>query len=394
VPTQPDQQYPCRSLERSKQRSRVSHCSNPEQALQGLTQGNPCAEMCCRRAARAVSRSLASVLVLLAGLTGFANAASHCSVRDADEEPVLQRIDVDVWHIAAARGEPDESNRGVTTQLLLARDGARLWLVGSGPTPAFGAALDCAVRRTLGRRVTDVVNTRAAPELALGNPAFDGARVWALLEVIDAMRTRCEACRERLARRIGAAGASLSTQDIRAPFLPVAPRGAMAGRLGPFDWRNLARAPGERVLMLRHRASRIVVAQGLLWADDVPDLRDTRSDAMLASLRALQRLSIRARLVGEQGGVTRPAAIVANIAYLEALRRAVDAALARGDVRGAAGLDIELPAFAELPGYAVRHPLNVQHVWRELELQSFDDVPGSRQNRQTGRSATFQRSLR
>jgi hypothetical protein len=350
--------------------------------------------MCCRRAAKAGLRRFASLLVLLAGLSGFANAALPCSARDADAEPVLQRIKVDVWHIAAARGEPDASNRGVTIELLLVRDGARLWLVGSGPTPAFGAALDCAVRRTLGRRVTDVINTRAAPELALGNPAFDGARLWALPEVIDAMRTRCEACRERLARRLGAAGVSLRPEDIRVPFRPVGSRGARAGRLGPFDWRKLARAPGERVLVLRHRASQLVVAQGLLWADDVPDLRDTRSDTLLASLRALQRLSIGARLVGEQGGVTQPAAIAANIAYLEALHRAVDAALARGDVQGAAGLGIDLPAFAELPGYAARQPLNVQHVWRELERLSFDDAPGAHRGRQTGRSATFQRSLR
>lgn len=350
--------------------------------------------MCCRRAAKAALRAFVSVLVLLGVLVRFANAAPNCSVRDADDAPALQRIATGVWRIAAARGEANESNRGVTIQLLLVRDGARLWLVGSGPTPAFGAALDCAVRRTLGRRVTDVINTRAAPELALGNAAFGGARLWALPEVIDAMRTRCEACRERLARRLGATDVSLRPEDIRVPLRPVAPRRAMAGRLGPFDWRKLARAPGERALVLRHRASQIVVAQGLLWADDVPDLRDTRSDSLLASLRTLQRLSIGARLVGEQGGVTQPAAIAVNIAYLEALRRAVDAALARGDVQGAAGLGIDLPAFAELPGYAARHPLNVQHVWHELERLSFDDAPGSRRDRQTGRSATFQRSLR
>ncbi|MEO8804805.1 MAG: hypothetical protein ABI433_01890 [Burkholderiaceae bacterium] len=339
-------------------------------------------------------QAFVSVLVLLFSLMRLANAAPECSVHAADETPVLQRIDSDVWHVAAARGEANESNRGATIALLLARDGARLWLVGSGPTPAFGAALDCAIRRTLGRRVTDVINTRAAPELALGNPAFDGARLWALPEVIDAMHTRCGGCLERLAGRLGAAGLSLRAQDIRVPFLPVASRGAMAGRLGPFDWRKLARAPGEPVLVLRHRTSRIIVAQGLLWADDVPDLRETRSDTLLASLRSLQHFTLGARVLGEQGDVAKPAAIAANIAYLEALHRAVDAALARGDVQGAAGLGIELPAFAELPGYAARHALNVQHVWRERELRSFDTAPGPRRAGQAGRSPTFQRSLR
>ena len=125
----------------------------------------------------------------------------------------------------------------------------------------------------------------------------------------------------------------------------------------------------------------------------MPDLRDTHSDTLLESLHALQRFARSARVVGEQGGVVRAVAIAAHIDYIEALRRAVGAGLDRGDVLGAAGLGIDLPAFAELPGYAARHPLNVQHVWHELELRSFDAPPG-RRDRQTGRSPTFQRSLR
>jgi hypothetical protein len=308
--------------------------------------------------------------------------------------PALRRIGVDVWRVDAARGEPHESNRGVTIQSLLARDGTRLWLVGSGPTPAFGAALACEIRRVLGSTVTDVVNTRAAPELAMGNAAFDGARLWALPDVIAAMRVRCEACRERLAMRLGAAGASLEPAQIRVPSVPIASRGISAGQLGPFAWRALEREPGERVLVLRHRASGMVVAQGLLWADDVPDLRDTRSDTLLASLRALERFSRGAQLLGEQGGVARPSAVAAHIDYIEAVRGAVEERLSRGEVQGASGAGIELPAFAELPGYAARHVLNVQRVWRELELRSFDAAPTPSRDPQPGGSPTFQRSLR
>ncbi|MEP7299593.1 MAG: hypothetical protein ABI702_25705 [Burkholderiales bacterium] len=313
----------------------------------------------------------------------------NCGALAAGDLPALQRIGVDVWRIPAARGEPDESNRGATVELLLARDGSRLWLVGSGPTPAYGAALACAVKALLGRRVSDVVNTRAAPELAMGNAAFDGARVWALPAVTTAMRERCEACRERLARRLGAAGASLRPDLVRVPTAPVGRPGATAGSLGPFAWRELVRAPDEPVLVLRHRASGIVLAQGLVWAGDVPDLRDTRSDTLRASLRTLRRLVGTGLVLGEQGGLVRGDAIDAQIAYIDALRHEVRETLARGDVQGAAGRGIELPAFVDLPGYATRHPLNVQRVWRELESQSFDDRAD-----QSGRPATFQRSLR
>jgi hypothetical protein len=303
-------------------------------------------------------------------------AGLNCQPLAGADAPVLHRVGVDVWRIDAARGEPLESNRGVTIQSLLARDGMRLWLVGSGPTPAFGAALACAVKRTLGSAVTD------------------GARVWALPDVIDAMRVRCEACRERLAMRLGAAGASLQPEQVRVPNMPIARRGVSAGRLGPFAWRAFERAPGERVLVLRHRASGLVVAQGLLWAGDVPDLRDTRSDTLLASLRALDRFSRGAQLLGEQGGVAGRSAIAAHIAYIEAVRAAVEEMLDRGEVQGATGAGMELPAFAALPSYADRHVLNVQHVWRELELRSFDAAPIPSSGPQAGRSPTFQRSLR
>jgi len=180
---------------------------------------------------------------------------------------------------------------------------------------------------------------------------------------------------------------------VRVPFMRVASRSAPAGRLGPFDWRAYALAPVERVLVLRHRASGIVVAQGLLWADDVPDLRDTQSDTLLASLRALGHRARGTRLLGEQGGLATSAALAEHVAYIEALRRAVEAKWDLGDAQGASGAGVELPVFAALPSYGSRHALNVQHVWREFELRSFDAMPRSGEP-EAGQSPTFQRSLR
>jgi hypothetical protein len=296
---------------------------------------------------------------------------------DGPAAPIIERVSANVWRVAAARGDPDETNAGLTSQLVLARDGSRVWLIGSGPTPAFGAALACAIRRATGRAVTDVVNTRAAPELAMGNVAFEPARIWALPDVIAAMQARCGSCLEHLKARLGTAGDTLQPERIRVPTLAVGTTGAPGrpargtGTLGPFEWRALERAPGERVLVLRHRRDRVVIAQGLLWADDVPDLRDMQSDTLLASLRTLHAFAAGARLLGEQGGVARPEAVAQHIEYLEALRRAVWPPLVRGDVQGASGASVELPAFSSRPGYALRHPLNVQRVWRELEPTIF-----------------------
>ena len=305
-------------------------------------------------------------LLRVLGFVLSLSAQAGLAARPCDDGGLLlQPVAASVWRLPAARGEPDNANGGLTIQLVLVREsGSRVWLVGSGPTPAFGAALACAAQRVAGHAVTDVVNTRAAPELALGNGAFPGARLWALPSVIRTMRHRCPACLKRLQGQLnGPPGASLRGARVHVPFVPV-----REARLGPFAALALEREPGESVLVLR--LGRVVIAQGLLWADAVPDLRDTRSDTLLASLHALQGFAGVApdtRLIGEQGEVTGPDAITAQIAYLDDLRQAVGRRLQAGEVQGA----VPLPAYAALPGYATLHPLNVQRVWRELEPMLF-----------------------
>ncbi len=302
-----------------------------------------------------------------------------CAMDDLPSPPALQRVSPHVWRVAAAAGDPSASNGGATTQLAVVRDGTRTWLLGSGPTPRYGEALACVIEHTLGRRVTDVVNARAAPELAMGNIAFNHARLHALPDVIATMQRRCEACRARLQARIGDAGAGLVPESVRTPALPVgetadkpadtAPHTSDTGRLGPFDWLAVSRRPGERVLVLRHRADRIVFAPGLVWPGDTPDLRETDSASLLQSLRRLRAMAAGARLLGEQGGVATTDAVDSHMAYLQALREALQPRVRAGDEPAARGDGVDLPAYARTPSHASRHPLNVQRVYRELETE-------------------------
>ena len=292
------------------------------------------------------------LLALVAMCAGRASA--DCGV-------ALEPVAPDVWRVPAARGRPDAANGGLTIQLVLVREGRRLWLVGSGPTPAFGRALACAARHAAGGPVTDLVNTHVAPELSLGNSAFPQARLWALPEVIAAMHERCGACLASLRDQVGRAGASLDERDA----IHVPQRAVRGPRLGPFDALALTRQPGEPTLVLRYRG--LVIAQGLLWAGDVPDLYGTNSAALLDSLDRLERFATGARLLGQQGELADVGAIDAQRRYLLALRGAIRARLAAGEVQG----EVPLPDYAALPGYAQLHPLNVQRVWRELESELF-----------------------
>jgi hypothetical protein len=295
---------------------------------------------------------------------------SHAACATRTGWPALQPLAADVWWVAAARGTPEASNEGLTAQLLVVRDGSRIWLIGSGPTPAFGARLACSVKSTTGRAVTDVVNTRAAPELAMGNGAFAGARLWALPDVAAAMRLRCGACQAALRAQIGpVAGASLRPSSIHTPTRHVGAAGVDSGVLGPFDWHTLLRAPGERVLVLSHRASGLTLAQGLLWAGDVPDLRQTQALPMLASWRELIEIAAGGLILGEQGGVADATAVDAHLRYLSGLQAAMLPALQRGEVWGTS--TFEAAEFTALPSHALRHPLNVQRLWLEMESAVF-----------------------
>lgn len=280
----------------------------------------------------------------------------------------MQALAPDVWWLPAARGRPNASNGGATSQLLLVRDGNKLWLMGSGPTPAFGQALACAIEHTTGQSVTDIVNTRAAPELAMGNVAFPGARIWALADVAAAMQQRCLECQQHLKAEIGAAGVSLQADQIRAPtlFVPGSDKQQRSGTWGPFDWRALARSDDENVLALRHRRSGVLLAQGLLWACDVPDLHHTGL-GFVDSLQVLKAWVGDAQVLGEQGGVSNAAGIQQHIHYLQALREAITPRLARGEVWDSTTDTLALPQFAHLPSYATRHAANVQHLWLLLE---------------------------
>ncbi len=205
-----------------------------------------------------------------------------------------------VWWLRAARGDADANNRGVVSNLLIVRDGRRVWAVGSGPSPAFGRALGCVVRRDVGHAITDVISPWPRPELVLGAAGLPQARHWAHVDVAQAMRAQCARCVIRLRQRLGAAAVDLGAAN--ACVGPSAGCTEPDGQLGPFDWWRLQRAPGVPVTVWQVRGRGAMTAHGLLWAGDAPDLRDSRVEAMRAATAQLALIAGDATtLMGEQG---------------------------------------------------------------------------------------------
>jgi hypothetical protein len=356
-PAQPDGCVPARA-----------RCDNPVRHCVTLAQGYPAVRSRWKRIGRAWRASLAAGLLTLAAGPAAAQACPAGA-------PVLQPLAPGVWRVPADDGDANAANRGQVSNLLVVADGPRLWLLGSGPSPAAGARLACVLRRDLGRDATDVVSPWPRPELVLGVAGLPGApRHWAQADVADAMAARCAGCADRLRARLGAAAAELGPDPIRLPAERLA---GDQGRLGPFGWWRLDRDPGHPVTVWR-----LVLADGtpLWWSPGLlngsgpADGRDAHLPGLQAALAALVALVAgdgpRARHLGEQGGVQDAGLPARQQAYWLALAATVRAAQDAGRLESDPA-----PAWDGLPAGWAAHPwhaLNWQRAWREVEQ---DDTP-------------------
>ena len=311
------------------------------------------------------------------------NMSVHRSIRASVHSSIhssvhFRRLDARLHLLDAGEGEPSPVNGGFTSSLVALEHGPRLWLVGAGPTPHFAQS----VREALGRPVTDLVFTRPHGPLTLGAAAFGNARRWALGATAAAMARDCTHCRAQLAQAIGAeAASSLLPGFIRLPDHRIDPPGHSSGRLGPFHWRVLPRAAGQPVLVLKIAGTRWWLAQGLVWPAAVPDLRGTDEAVIAATWRRLHdAMEPGDRVIGERGEPGGRVELERHARYLQALQRAVDAALASGRSAGEAALDLAMSpagpgqgardasaAEGMHGGQAAQHALNVQRVWRTRE---------------------------
>lgn len=295
--------------------------------------------------------------------------------------PSLVAVGPDLWLVPAASGDGDAVNRGQVSNLLLAVEpgtGARptrLWLVGSGPSPAFGRRLTAVLAQRWPGAELQVASPWPHPEAVLGVlglPAAAQAAHSAHTDVARQMAERCAGCVERLRVRLGPAAADLGAGDPVA--LPQRPLTGDAGTWGPWNWERLERADTVTVTWWRHAAARLAFAPGLLGDGTAPDGRDADIARLADSTRALARwrppegsgTDARAwRWVGEQGGPQPASAPARAAAYWQALQAAVDAGLDRGDLGEPA--PIELPGIDRAVTASPLHALNWQRAWRQAE---------------------------
>lgn len=302
--------------------------------------------------------------LLAGGVAACAGAPGDVGVLGRPPVPI-EPLAPSLWWVPAAPGDGSAADRGRVSNLLIAVAGDDGWLLGSGPTPAFGRALRAALdARWPGRRWT-VVHPWAHPEAVLGAAGLGAVELAAHDDVARQMAARCAGCIERLRVRLGAAASDLDGGDpVR---LPSRRLHGERGRLGPFDWWRVTRDDATTTTVWAHRDSAVVHAPGLLWGEGAPDGRDADIEALAratAGLATLPGLPESPRWLGGQGGPGADAAARAS-AYWQALLAAVARGLDDGDsgVAPPASLPGVGPAMLRDP----RHALNWQRAWRQSE---------------------------
>ncbi len=283
--------------------------------------------------------------------------------------PAWAPVDRDLWMLQSHAGDATVANRGLVANLLLAREGDRLWLIGSGPSPAIARHALPGLRAAAGDGPIELISPWAHPESVLGVAGLAHHRHWSHADVAQEMQRRCPGCLQRLAVRMGSASEDLTVPGSPDPIrIPEHRFSGEAGALGPFDWHRRHRAEDVTVIVWRHRRSGLVHAPGLVWGDAPPDGRDADTVMLAQALRSLRdwgRNRGVARWVGQQGGVVSLGALEQAAAYWEGL----NAVALEGQDRGDDGLTAPR-ALPGVPSHWMAHPvhaLNWQRAWRQAE---------------------------
>ncbi|MDW3686707.1 MBL fold metallo-hydrolase [Cupriavidus sp. CV2] len=280
---------------------------------------------------------------------------------------VLDRLQPGVYVARAGNAEVARANAGEVVPTLVHVTGAGVLVVDPGPHLTWGNGLLAAIRAVTPEPVRWVVNTHAHPENVLANAALACLRprpvFLASAATASLMRQRCEACLARLAEQLGPAvmrGTQIVLPD---PALRHGDRLATGGTAWEVQVHAAAHSASDTVLYAPRR--RLLCVGGLAYRERVPEMQEASLQGWRRALRALSVLPADV-VVGTAVGT--PAQMLApTLAYLDALAEGIAGALAAGgDAARMPGPAAGKP-YCRWRYFASRHPLNVQHAWRELE---------------------------
>ncbi len=284
---------------------------------------------------------------------------------------IPQQVAPDVYAFIGKREALAQANRGdiINSGFIVGTTG--VIVIDPGPNYAHAELVLDAIRKITPKPVLLVIDTHPHPENVLGNEFFArrGVTILAHSQTLQAMRNRCEKCYENMLNVLGEK--IMAGTEIAYPNMTVDENSDMTVAERELSLLYYGWGHTEGDLAVLDRTSGVLFSGGLVSLDCIPVLQQAKIKGWINALKQLQQQPIK-RLVPGNGPVSNPKRVQETLDYLQSLLDLVE----RQYNDGMSVLDLlkqaELPAYKKWALYSEQHPLNVQHVYSELESEELE----------------------
>lgn len=290
----------------------------------------------------------------------------------ASEESIIYRVSELNGHLASLGIEV-----AIHSLVEIKKNG--VLIVDPGPHPRYASELLSSVKKFHKKKLPPVkwvFNSTGKPENVMGNTGFFEVQPLYLSSIVTAkvMRAKCEQCRIDMFKAISEP--DILDKPIIYPSYFVYDHQILHPQL--LDWKvftfECAKNTGDTVLW--NSKAGILYAGRMVHSGNLPSLVYTNTREWIKGLIALENL--KPDYVIGSGGIGSSKAFNKNDItitknYISSLLTHVELDFNLGGNGSNADSRLKLPNYNNLLGYSQRHPLNVQHIWRELEIAEFGE---------------------
>lgn len=302
------------------------------------------------------------VIALLAAGAALSQTAPNVDVARLDYGLAARLLAPGVWVVEGANADFSPANGCNIINTGFIATGAGVIVVNTGPSKRYGEQLRALIERTVREPVVQVIHLNLHPDYFLGNQAFADVPRLATDSTRAGMAREAKAYEDNLYRLCG---------DWMKGTQAVLPSGtAMLGplRVGGREMElREYRGHTDSDLVLVDKASGVVFAGGLVFAQRIPTTPHAQVGAWLGSLQSFSALPLKT-LVPSHGPVRSDASAVGQTQrYLQWLDRRFTQAAEQG-VEMNELLRAEVPAeFLGWAAFGTEYTRNVAHLYPRYE---------------------------
>ncbi|HNW62137.1 MAG TPA: quinoprotein relay system zinc metallohydrolase 1 [Piscinibacter sp.] len=302
------------------------------------------------------------VIALLAAGAALSQTAPKVDIARLDYGLAARALAPGVWVVEGANADFSPANGCNIINTGFIATGAGVIVVNTGPSKRYGEQLRALIERTVREPVVQVIHLNLHPDYFLGNQAFADVPRLATDSTRAGMAREAKAYEDNLYRLCG---------DWMKGTQAVLPSGtAMLGplRVGGREMElREYRGHTDSDLVLVDKASGVVFAGGLVFAQRIPTTPHAQVGAWLGSLQSFSALPLKT-LVPSHGPVRSDASAVGQTQrYLQWLDRRFTQAAEQG-VEMNELLRAEVPAeFLGWAAFGTEYTRNVAHLYPRYE---------------------------